>query len=200
MYIFCLVGGDFIFSFITIIIDVKYYKGIRALHFIINLLLFTPLLISVVVLLLIKRRKQCIIGGFLYLIVGILVWLSRIIYFIYLVVSGNLQNDYTENYANYIYFISFLLSILTIFFRIGSCYLIKKMYADVCTYEEFLHEKEQADFLQSLGTKGENDERLYEDEEITVESLGQNNKNPFITGRKKKGEDDEEEIHFEATL
>lgn len=193
-------GGDFIFNFITIIIDVKYYKGIRALHFIINLLLLIPLLISVVVLLLIKRKKQCIIGGFLYLIGGILVWLSKIFYFIYLVVSGNLQNDYTENYAGSIYLISFLLSVLTIFFRIGSIYLIKKMYADVCTYEEFLHEKEQADFLQSLGTKGDNDERICEDEEITVENLGQNNKNPFITGRKKKEDDDEEEICFEATL
>ena len=102
-------GVDFIFNFITIIIDVKYYKGIRALHFIINLLLLIPLLISALVLLLNKRKKQCIIGGFLYLIGGILVWFSKIFYFIYLVVSGNLENDYTENYTSSIYFISFLL-------------------------------------------------------------------------------------------
>ena len=60
------------------------------------------------------------------------------------------------------------------------------MYADLCVYEEFLREKEQVYFLQILGAKGENDERICEDEEITVENLGQNNKNPFITGRKKK--------------
>ena len=42
--------------------------------------------------------------------------------------------------------------------------------------------------------------QICEDEEITVENLGQNNKNPFITGRKKKEDDDEEEICFEATL
>ena len=193
-----MIGGDFIFCFISTIIDVKYYTGSKVLIFFINLLCFIPLQISVIILLLMKRKKQCVIGGLLYLIGGILVWLSRLFYFVYLILSNDLNVKYGENYSTAIFLISFVINMFCVFFRMGASYIVKKMYADVCTLEEFLHEKEQADFLQSLGTKGENDERLCEDEEINVKDL--TSKNPFISGRKKKDEDEEEEICFQSTL
>lgn len=201
MIIFCLMGGDFVFCFISTIIDTKHYTGSKAGNFFINLLSFVPLLVTVVLLLLMKRKKQCIAAGFTYLIGGITFWVLKIIYFIILISSDNLENKYGKTYSDSIYLVSFMINLLVIFFRMGACYIIKGMYAYVCRLEDFLHEKEQAEFLQSLGTKGENDERLCDDEEITEGDLIKDNKkNPFITGRQKKEETEEEEICFESTL
>jgi len=193
-------GGDFIFCFITTIIDVRYFEGNKALNFLINILSFVPLLIIVLILLIFKRKKQCIAGGLLYLIGGGIIWLSKIIYFIYLISSNSLEKNYGENYSNSIYLISFMINLLVIFFRIGTCYIVKNMIESVSKLEEFLHEKEQAEFIQSLGTKGENDARICDDEEITEENLYNDNKNPFLTGREKKEDNEEEEICFQTTL
>ena len=73
------------------------------------------------------------------------------------------------------------------------------MFSDVCVLEEYIHEKEHAEFIQSLGTRGD-DEKLCEDEEITEEKLYQTKGNPLITGRKKKEENEEEEVQFQTTL
>ena len=192
-------GGDFVFCFISTIIDTKHYTGSKAGNFFVNLLSFVPLLVTVVLLLLMKRKKQCIAAGFTYLIGGITFWVLKIIYFIILISSDNLENKYGKTYSDSIYLVSFMINLLVIFFRMGACYNIKGLYAYVCRLEDFLHEKEQAEFLQSLGTKGENDERLCDDEEITEGDLIKDNKkNPFITGRQKKEETEEEEICFES--
>ena len=199
IYIISLIGGDFIFCFISTIIDVKYYTGSKVLNFFINILCFVPLQISVAVLLLMKRKKPCIIGGLLYLIGGIIVWLSKLSYSVYLILSDNIYIKYGNNYSTSVYLISFIINLFSVFIRVGACYIVKKMYADVCTLEDFLHEKEQADFLQSLGTKGSNDDRLCDDEEeIDINNL--TSKNPFINKRKKKDDDEEEEICFQSTL
>ena len=193
-------GGDFIFCFITTIIDVRYFEGNKALNFLINILSFVSFFIFVLILLIFKRKKQCIGGGLLYLIGGGIIWLSKIIYFIYLISSNSLEKNYGENYSNSIYLISFMINLLVIFFRIGTCYIVKNMIESVSKLEEFLHEKEQAEFIQSLGTKGENDARICDDEEITEENLYNDNKNPFLTGREKKEDNEEEEICFQTTL
>ena len=70
------------------------------------------------------------------------------------------------------------------------------MYGDVCKLEEYIHEKEHAELIQSLGTY---QDKLCDDEEITEENLYAGRNNPFVKGREKK-EDEEVEINFESTL
>ena len=195
-------GGDFLFCFITTIIEARYYIDNKAGNFFLNLFIFAPLLICVVVLLLIKRKKQCIAAGLIYLIGGLLIWIYKLIYFICLVLSEDLQKKYVEIYTDSIYMVCFIINLLAIFFRVGSCYMIKNMYTDVCSLEEFIHEKEHAAFLQSLGTYNGGEDRNNDDEEINEDKLyTNNNNNPFITGRRKKDEDnEEEEICFQSTL
>ena len=155
--------------------------------------------VSVVILLYLKRKKYCIAGGFLYLIGGIIVWLYKMIFFIYLLLSEKLETDYEIAYSESIFIVSFLMNLLTIFIRLGVCYLIKNMFSDVCVLEEYIHEKEHAEFIQSLGTRTE--EKLCEDDEITEDKLyAQNQNNPFITGRKKADEKEEEEVNLQTTL
>ena len=194
--IFSLIGGDFLFCFITTILDVKEYKENKAGFFFLNFFIFVPLLVSIVILLLIKRKKQCIAAGIIYAVGGLLIWFYKLIYFIILLISEDLQDKYEDNYTESTYLICFFINLLAIFFRVGACYMIKKIYSDVSSLEDFLHEKEHAAFLQSLGTQNGGD-----DEEITEEALYKNDKNPFITGRKKKDEEnEEEEINFQSTL
>ena len=70
------------------------------------------------------------------------------------------------------------------------------MYKHVCTLEEYMHEKEHAEFIQSLGQRNTNEDKLVDDEEITEDQLYKKNQNPFITGRKKDEDNEEEEINF----
>ena len=191
-------GIDFFLCFITAILD-SAYSNTSFSDFIINFLIFFPMHVSVVILLYLKRKKYCIAGGFLYLIGGIIVWLYKMIFFIYLLLSEKLETDYEIAYSESIFIVSFLMNLLTIFIRLGVCYLIKNMFSDVCVLEEYIHEKEHAEFIQSLGTKAE--EKLCEDDEITEDKLyAQNQNNPFITGRKKGDEKEEEEVNFQTTL
>ena len=191
-------GIDFIFCFIATILD-SVYSNTPFSDFIINFLLFFPMQVTVVVLLYLKRKKYCIAGGFTYLIGGIIFWLYKMIFFIYLLLSEKLETDYEIAYGESIFIVSFLMNLLTIFIRLGVCYLIKNMFSDVCVLEEYIHEKEHAEFIQSLGTKAE--EKLCEDDEITEDKLyAQNQNNPFITGRKKADEKEEEEVNFQTTL
>ena len=192
-------GGDFVFCFTSTVIDVSNYLGSKFGNFMFNILIFVPLIAGTIVLLLWKRKKQCIAAGFLYLIGGVLIWLFKIIYFIYLIISEKLDTSYTEIYGSAMYLVSFLINLLVIFFRLASVYLIKVMFPDIENLEEYIHEKEHAELIQSLATKGD-DDKLVEDDEITEENLYKKKNNPFITGREKKEENEEEEINFETTL
>jgi len=191
-------GIDFILCLITTILD-SAYSNTAFSDFIINFLLFFPMQVAIVILLYLKRKKYCIAAGFLYLIGGIIIWLYKMIFFIYLLLTEKLETDYDIEYGDSIFIISFLMNLLTIFIRLGVCYLIKNMFSDVCVLEEYIHEKEHAEFIQSLGTRAE--EKLCEDDEITEDKLyAQNQNNPFITGRKKGDEKEEEEVNFQTTL
>lgn len=140
------------------------------------------------------------IAGFLYLIGGLLLWIGKIVYFIILIISINKGNSSFENTYENLYLIVFMINVLTVFFRLGVTYLVKLMYKPVCILEEYIHEKEHAEFVQSLGQKNSNDDKLVEDEEVTEEQLYQKNQNPFITGRKKEEDNEDEEINFDSNL
>ena len=192
-------GGDGFFGLITTIIDASNYNGNKFINFIINFLIFAPL-IGITLFLLLKKRKKYVIGaGFLYLIGGVLLWLYKIIFFIYLILSDKMHTDYKKTYEDSIYLVSFLINLLVIFFRLAAVYMIKSIFPDIEKLEEYIHEREHAELIQSLGTKGP-DDILCDDEEIKEENINKKKKNPFITGREKKEETEEEEINFESTL
>ena len=94
--IFFLMGGDFFFCFLTTIIDASNYKGSKFGNFIINFLLFAPVIIASIYLLLKKRKKQFIAAGFTYLIGGSLLWVYKMIFFVYLIVSDAIEEDYSK--------------------------------------------------------------------------------------------------------
>ena len=191
-------GADFFFCFLTTIIDAANYKGSKFGNFIINFLLFAPIMITSIYLLTKKRKKQFIAAGFTYLIGGSLFWVYKMIFFVYLIVSDTIEKDYSKAYNDSVYLLSFLINLLVIFDRLAGVYLIRALFPEIEKLEEYIHEREHAELVQSLGNKG--NEKLCEDEEITEEKLYNRSKNPFITGREKKEENEEEEINLESTL
>ena len=137
------------------------------------------------------------IAGFLYLIGGLILWMGKLVYSVIMMIEiSNGDTSFEESYSSVI-FVSFMLNILIVFFRLLSTYFIKLMYKPVCSLEEYIHEKEHAEFIQSLGQKNNNDDKLIEDEEVTEEQLFKKNQNPFITGREKKEDNEDEEINFD---
>ena len=197
MYI--LTGCDFVFCLIATIIDVVYFNGNKFGYFIIHFLVFGSIIISTDILLLLKRRKLCMIAGFLYLIGGSAFWLGKLIFFIImLILSRKDDKSFEDSYEN-IQWIVFIMNILTIFLRLGSAYIIKLMYKPVCSLESYFHEKEHAEFVQSLGKRNPNEDKLVEDDEITEDQLYPKNQNPFIKGREKKEDNEDEEINFDST-
>ena len=191
-------GGDFFFCFITIIIDAANYNGSKFGNFILNLFLCAPIIGTSIYLLFKKRKKHVIAGGFLYLIGGVILWLYKMVFFVYLIISDKIEKDYSTAYNDSMYLLSFLINLLVIFVRLSGVYLIKAMFPDIEKMEEFIHEKDHAELVQTLGNQGE--DKLCEDEEITEENLYNRKNNPFITGREKKEDNEEEEINFESTL
>jgi len=126
------------------------------------------------------------IAGFLYLIGGLILWMGKLIYSVIMMIERSSgDTSFEESYGNII-MVPFMLNVLVVFFRLGCTYFIKIMYKPVCSLEEYIHEKEHAEFIQSLAQKNNKDEKLIEDEEITEDQLFNKNNNPFITGREKK--------------
>lgn len=139
------------------------------------------------------------IAGFLYLIGGGAFWLGKLIYFIIMLILKSKDNTTYEDSYESVQWVVFLMNFLTIFLRLGSAYVIKLMYKPVCSLESYFHEKEHAEFVQSLGKRNTNEDKLIEDEEINEDQLYPNNQNPFIKGREKKEDNEDEEINFDST-
>ena len=175
-----------------------YYKKNKFLYFLLHFLAFGGITISTFVLVFLKRKKLCMAAGFLYLIGGLLLWLGKLIYSVILMIEkSDGEIDFEDKYGKSIYLIVFILNIITIFFRLGAAYLIKQIYKPICILEEYKHEKEHADFIQSLGKGNSKEDKLVNDEEVNEDQLYERDKNPFITGRNKKEEDEDEEIKLD---
>jgi len=185
-------GVDFLLYTIIAIIDAKYRIDSSGGFFMLNFCIFAPIVIITVVLLFLKKKMFCKIGGFFYLVGGGCVWLYKIIYFTYLILGDGL-NYYEPEYSNATYILIFIINLLSIGLRLLAAYFIKKLYPDIITWENIIKAKEQAEFVKSLGNSGDN--KISEDEEITEDKLAQSKNNPFLTGRKKEDDNEEEEYN-----
>ena len=198
LYVFLLLGGDFFLFIISEIIETSHYNGPNRYILAINLTIVISLIASVSYLIYTKRVKTYVVGGFLYLILGISMWLYKLTYYCIFIFSDSMEKSFDTNFGESLYFICFLINLFVVFMRIGACCLIKKNFNDVKLLEVYNHEKDHAQFIQSLGTQ--DGDRLCDDEEITEDKLySQNKNNPFVSGRQRK-DDEEEEICFQTTL
>ena len=152
--IFLLFGIDILFCLFTTTIDTIYYKYDFYPRMFLEFFLIIFLAASITVLLLLRRKIYCKVGGFSYLIIGSIGFLIKIIYICYLVFGGNIKNYFSEAYTSHYWnFIIFLIHIGLIFLRLYCCFLIKIMYKSLGFFERYSREKEHAEFLEKLGNK-----------------------------------------------
>ena len=153
-------GVDILFCLFTTLIDSIYYKLGFFPRMFMEFFVIILLSLFIAVTLLFRRKVFCIIGGFTYLVMGILGWLMKMIYICYLVFGGKVDNSFKEGYAkNYWNFIIFLIHIALLFVRLYDCYLIKIMYKSLGFFERYNREKEHAEFLEKLGNKMGDDKK-----------------------------------------
>ena len=151
---YVMLGVDLFSSLFITFIDCVYYLNSIYFKLIFNLIVMIGMIASVAILLFLKKRKLCLIAGFLYLILGSVWWLYKVIYVCYLVFGAKVKNYFQKEYESHGWtFITFVIYLLLIFLRVGCCYIIKKLYKIVGLFETYFIEKDHADFLEKIGDK-----------------------------------------------
>ncbi len=99
-------GSDLFLYFLFQLIEAIYYSGNSGMKFSIEFFIIICLLSTLVILILQKKTKLCIVAGFLYLVLGIILWLFKIISICFLIFTDLIYSYYEENFTeNNIYFI-----------------------------------------------------------------------------------------------
>jgi len=118
---------------------------------------------SVIVLLLYKRKRQCLIAGLIYIGVGSVLWLSKFIYYIYHLASDEFIFSYYCSKGTIAF--CFVLNLLQLGLRLAACYFIKRLYSNIILLEDYNNRKEHADFVKSL--ERNEDKKVNEDKNIS---------------------------------
>ena len=152
---YIILGSDLLTcSFITLI-DCIYYLNSFVFKLIFNSIVMIGMVTCVSILLFLKKKKLCLIAGFLYLILGSIWWLYKVVYICYLVFGAKVKSYFKTEYESHGWtFISFVIYLLLIFLRLGCCYIIiKKLSKIVGLFESYFIEKDHAAFLEKIGDK-----------------------------------------------
>jgi len=156
--IFLFFGIDVFFCFFSAAVDTIFYIYDFVPKMFLEFFFISIITISVTILLLLRRKVLCIIGGFSYLIGGCMGWLYKIIFICYIIFGSKVNKFFDKLYSEqYWHIILFVVQIGIIVVRLYTCYLIKMMYKSLGFYESYRREKEHAEFLEKLGNKMDED-------------------------------------------
>ena len=156
--IFLFFGIDVFFCFFSAAVDTIFYIYDFVPKMFLEFFFISIITISVTILLLLRRKVLCIIGGFSYLIGGCMGWLYKIIFICYIIFGSKVNKFFDKLYSEqYWHIILFVVQIGIIGVRLYTCYLIKMMYKSLGFYESYRREKEHAEFLEKLGNKMDED-------------------------------------------
>ena len=160
--IFLFFGIDIFFCLFSAIADTIFYIHSFIPKMFLEFFFIALIAISVTIFLLLRRKLYCIIGGLMYLILGCLGWLYKIIFICYIIFGTKVLEFFDKKYSEqYWHIILFAIQVGLLAVRLYACYLIKMMYKSLGFYESYRREKEHAEFLEKLGQKmddGKNNE------------------------------------------
>jgi len=160
--IFLFFGIDIFFCLFSAIVDTIFYIHSFIPKMFLEFFFIALIAISVTIFLLLRRKLYCIIGGLMYLILGCLGWLYKIIFICYIIFGTKVLEFFDKKYSEqYWHIILFAIQVGLLAVRLYACYLIKMMYKSLGFYESYRREKEHAEFLEKLGQKmddGKNNE------------------------------------------
>ena len=152
--IFLFFGIDIFFCLFSAIADTIFYIHSFIPKMFLEFFFIALIAISVTIFLLLRRKLYCIIGGLMYLILGCLGWLYKIIFICYIIFGTKVLDFFDKKYSEqYWHIILFAIQVGLLAVRLYACYLIKMMYKSLGFYESYRREKEHAEFLEKLGQK-----------------------------------------------
>ena len=152
--IFLFFGIDIFFCLFSAIVDTIFYIHSFIPKMFLEFFFIALIAISVTIFLLLRRKLYCIIGGLMYLILGCLGWLYKIIFICYIIFGTKVLEFFDKKYSEqYWHIILFAIQVGLLAVRLYACYLIKMMYKSLGFYESYRREKEHAEFLEKLGQK-----------------------------------------------
>ena len=162
---------------IIIIIDFLICSGISIIEFlfskekevynklIIMIINIGPMLIIslIIILFLVLRKKVfCLIAGIIYLVLGILFWLYKSIFYCYIIFGLKINVYFNENFTK-IEIIVLVVNLSVIIFRLVNFFIIKNIYTLLKNIEKYFFEREHTLLIQKLGE--DLDVSLYKDDE-----------------------------------
>jgi len=135
-------------------------KNILLKNFLIEIGIIIFISFIIIILLVLMKKIYCLIGGLVYLILGILFWLYKSIYSCYLLFSGEIEEYFGDNTEDgyededniyyYFYAIIILINISLISIRLICCYNIKKIYGLLENIEKYNFEREHTILIQKI--------------------------------------------------
>ena len=152
--IFLFFGIDIFFCLFSAIVDTIFYLHSFIPKMFLEFFFIALVAISVTIFLLLRRKLLCIIGGFLYLILGAMGWLYKMIFLCYIIFGTKILEFFNKKYSEQKWhIILFAIQVGLLAVRLYACYLIKMVYKSLGFYESYRREKEHAEFLEKLGQK-----------------------------------------------
>ena len=128
------------------------------------------LIISLIIILFLVLRKKilCLVAGIIYLILGILFWLYKSIFYCYIIFCLKIK-DYYKNTFSKINIILLVINLSVIILRVICFFIIKSIYTLLQGIEKYFYEREHTLLIQKLGE--DLDVSLYKDDEIKNEDV-----------------------------
>ena len=105
--------------------------------------------VIVIILLVIRKKIICIIAGFIYLILGSLFWLYKSMYYCYILFTGLIEFNDSEDLFIYAIII-LIVNILLIILRLIICYKIKVIFGILKLIEKYFFERDHTEFLKKI--------------------------------------------------
>ena len=124
----------------------------------------------IILFMVLRKKCYCIIGGFTYLIFGILFWLYKSITSFLEILKLN-----DDEYSNYLWVFILGINLLLIALRIPCYFIIKKIYNILEYIEIYYFEREHTEFIKKLGD--DLTINIIKEEECNSEDKNNNNEN-----------------------
>lgn len=139
---------DLIFCIGMTIFEAYFFVGEYITFILINTIPITSVILIIIIFILVKKKIFCLIGGYIYLILGSLFWFFKLLYTFYLIFGRKIDEYFKTEYgSNGFNFIPFIVHLLLIIIRLWCFNSIKR----ICKLQDSMNlyylQKEQADIL-----------------------------------------------------
>ena len=133
------------------IFEAYFFNGDTRSFIFINSIPIISVILLIIIFIIIKKKIFCLIGGYIYLVLGSLFWFFKILYAFYLIFGSKIDDYFDTKFgSNGLNFIPFIIHLLLIIIRLWCFNIIKRMCKLADNMDLYYLQKEQADILLKI--------------------------------------------------